>query len=139
MTVPGDDQFYSKALRRIYRNVIALGILGAIVAGFREGPLFGLGFLVGAAAALLTFGWFHLLAGGLTATATGEEEVFTPSRSKRAIVWALAMRYLLFGMAAYVMLKYLGISNVAFLLGLLILAPAVLLEILTEIFLYART
>lgn len=139
MTVPGDDQFYSKALRRIYRNVIALGILGAIVAGFREGPLFGLGFLVGAAAALLTFGWFHLLAGGLTATASGDEEVFTPSRSKRAIVWALAMRYLLFGVAAYVMLKYLGISNVAFLLGLLILAPAVLLEILTKIFLYART
>jgi hypothetical protein len=37
------------------------------------------------------------------------------------------------------MLKYLGINPKAFLLGLLILAPAVLLEILTEIIFYART
>jgi len=139
VTAPGDDQFYSQALRRIYRNVIVLGAAGALVAAVLQGPLFGLGFLVGAAAGLLTFGWFHFLAGGLSAAATDDAGAFTPSRGKRAIVWALAMRYVLFGAAAYVMLNYLGIGNVAFLLGLLILAPAVLFEILTEIFLYART
>lgn len=134
-----DDQFYARALKRIYRNLIGLGIAGAIAAAVLKGPLFGLGFVVGSLGAVVTFGWFHYLASGLSAVATGEEDVLKPSTSKRAIAWALGMRYLLFGALAYVMLKYLGISNVAFLLGLLIVAPAVLIEILTEIIIYART
>ena len=134
-----DDQFYTRALKRIYRNLIGLAVAGGIVAAVLKGPLFGVGFVVGSLGAILTFGWFHYLASGLSAAATGEEDVLKPSTSKRAIAWALGLRYLLFGAAAYVMLKYLGISNVAFLLGLLIVAPAVLIEILTEIIIYART
>lgn len=132
------EQFYRDAIRRVYRNLIAIAVLGAVAAAIHSGYLFGLGFLAGAAGALATFGWFHHLAGGLTVAATGQTAA-PPSPSKRAIAWALGMRYLLLGAVAYGMLNYLGINPKAFLLGLLILAPAVLLEILTEIIFYART
>ncbi len=125
------DQFYAAAYRRIYRNLGALAIIGAIAAAIWKGWLFGLGFLAGGLGALAIFGWFHYLGSALGGDG--------PARSKRALAWAAGMRYLLLGAVAYAMIKYLGISNVSFLLGLSILAPAVLIEILTELILYART
>ena len=139
MTGADDDQFYARALKRIYRNLIAVAAAGAVAGAIARGLLFALGFAAGAIGAILTFVWFHHLASALVAAATGEARAAEPTRGKRAMAWALGMRYLLFAAAAYVMLKYLGISSVAFLLGLLIIAPAILIEILTEIILYART
>jgi len=52
---PVDQAFYQRVLRRIKRNILALGVSGAIAAGAWKGLGVGGGFLIGAAASYLSF------------------------------------------------------------------------------------
>jgi hypothetical protein len=51
----------------------------------------------------------------------------------------IALRYAIVGLAAYAIVRILGITPVAVLAGLLAAFAAVILEILYELILYART
>jgi hypothetical protein len=96
---------------------------------FARGRGAAAGFLAGAGLSYVNFellsGLAHVLGGS------------TP----RAAGWGvlIALRYAIVGVAAYVIVRILGITPVAVLAGLLAVFAAVILEILYELILHART
>lgn len=101
-----------------------LGGAGAIAALCFHGWQWSLGFLAGAAAALLNFGWLDQLVATL-----GEGG----RRPRKRLLLFLSARYLLLGLCGYVIVRYFGVSLVAALLGLFVGVAAVILEILYEL------
>jgi len=121
----GQDQaFYDAAMRRIYRNILILTVVSAIGAGLWKGAAVGFGVLAGGGGSYLIFYWFHRLAERLG-------EAHKPGSLTMAA--SFGFRYLLAGATGYVMMKYLGINMVAMVTGLVILAPAILGEIIYEL------
>jgi hypothetical protein len=88
----------------------------------------GFGFTAGALGAWLSFHFLHQFVETL-----GSDE---RSPRKRLVVF-LALRYLAFGVAGYVIVKYFKLNVSAILAGLLVSVAAVIVEILYEL-LYAR-
>ncbi|MBK5290769.1 MAG: ATP synthase subunit I [Acidobacteriia bacterium] len=131
MTEAADEQFYRAAMRRIYINLLWIsgaGVMGTLLwRGWRD----AVGFAAGAAVSAINFRWFHHLVSAL-GQASG------PARTKGHMAWFLGFRYLIFGLAAYAIVRYFRIQPAALLAGLLVVVAAVLLEILYELF-YART
>ncbi len=129
MSETAETLFYRRAVRRIYWNMVWLSAAGVLVSAWRMDWLWAGGFLFGALAAILNFRWLHRLA---YAVGPGE-----PPRRKRLAFW-LVFRYLLFGLGAYVIVRFFKVNLLAALAGLLVAAAAVLVEILYEL-IYART
>lgn len=125
-----DDEFYERALRRIYRIIVVLGLAGSVVGAWYGGVWWGAGFLAGAAGSFISFHSLHRLAGALGPQSED------PGMARRA--WLFGMRYVLIGAAAYGILKYSEIRVEALVAGLLVAVGAVLVEILFEL-IYART
>jgi hypothetical protein len=123
--VTADQEFYERAIRRIYRNLVALSLAGTLAAAALKGTAVGAGFLIGGGGAILLFYWFHRLVSGLSGTSARRPPLW--------LAWGIGFRYLIIGGAAYVMMKYLGINSVALVAGLLVIAPAILVEILYEL------
>lgn len=118
--------FYDRALKNIYRNLYVLAAAGSAGFTWWRGWRWGVGFLIGSAAVIGLFAWFHRAVNALG--------VNKEPRGAAAMAWAIGLRYVLIGALAYGILNNLGVNRTAFLAGLLILAPAVLIEILTELF-----
>ena len=111
--------------RRILNMTIGVGILGALVATVWKGARTGIGFASGSILSILSlYGWINL------AGALGASE----KPPKRASVAFLAARYVLIGVAVYVIVKILEVRPEAVLAGLLASTAAVLIEILVELF-----
>ena len=128
-TVDGDDLFYDRALRRIYRWLILFSAGGAVaVLALRDWRAM-LGFLTGAGISGLSFRWIHQLADSLGQTAR-------PPRRATAVF--LGLRYLIFGAIGYVIVRVFGVTATSILLGLLVSVAAILAEIIYEL-IYART
>ena len=124
-----DQGFYDRALRRIERIGMGLGVAGALYGLIFHGPRFAAGFLCGASLSLFSFYTLRrlaeLLSGGASATeARGSTAVF-------AMLFGL--RYFLVGAAVYVIVKILEISRMPVLAGLFVAAAAVIVEILYEL------
>ena len=119
-----ESAFYERALRRVYRWMLAVGAAGALAGVALRGWRWGLAFLLGAAAAYLNFYWLH----------QGVEALGENVRPTRKRVLALvALRYLILGAGAYVIVKIFGIQVVALLIGLFVPLAAIILEILFEL------
>ncbi len=120
---------YERALTRIKYLTIAVGLVGTAAMLLARGRGAAAGFLAGAG---LSYVNFELL--------SGLAFVMGGSGSK-ARGWAvlIALRYAIVGVAAYVIVRILGITLVAVLVGLLAAFAAVILEILYELILHART
>lgn len=120
----GDDAFYRRAMRRIYIHVLWLGVAGTLAAALWLGLPWGLGFLIGAGASALNFRWLHQLT-----------ESIGPGAKKpgKGLSVFLSFRYLLFGGAGYVIVRYFEVDIMAALVGLFVAVAAVLLEILYEL------
>jgi len=120
---------YDRALTRIKHLTLLVGLVGTAAVFFAHGRGAAAGFLAGAGLSYVNFellgGLAHVMAGS-TAKARG---------------WAvlIALRYAIVGGAAYVIVRILGITPVAVLAGLLAAFAAVILEILYELILHART
>ncbi len=82
-----------------------------------------IGFLVGAAASYLNFRWLRQMVAGFGAA--------TRIRKRHAVLFGL--RYLIFGAAVYVIVRFFQISAVAALVGFLTAVGAVIFEILYEL------
>jgi hypothetical protein len=121
-----EESFFERALRRISRSIVVLGLGGAaglwIFAGWRGSA----GFAAGAAASWLNFRWLKQLVDALGGR-----------RPRARLVLFLGGRYLLLGLGAYAILRYSEISLPAALAGLFVPVAAVLFEILFEL-IYAR-
>lgn len=120
--------FFERAYRRLNIFLWVFSGAGAIAAVVLNGIQGGLGFLIGAAFSALNFRWLKQLVHALGAKGP-------PRRAWRAVVFGL--RYFLFGVAAYVIVKFFRINALSVLAGLLVAAAAVIAEIIYEL-IYAR-
>lgn len=121
-----DQAFYEGMLRRVKRTILILGVTGALILGFTRGVRMGGGFLLGAAASYLSFWRWQKVV-----------EALGPSPKRRS-AWLLVFRFVGLIAAGYVIIKLTGVNLAAALVGLLVAAAAVTIEILYEL-IYART
>ena len=115
------DAHLDRVTRRMYWLIVALGVVGAGAAFAKAGWQAGLGFLLGAAASYLNFHWLHSLV-----DAMGE------GKARPLLAFFLGNRYFLFGIVAYLIVKWLGINLMAALAGLLVPVAAIFAEVLYE-------
>jgi hypothetical protein len=115
--------FNERALRRIRSLTIAVGLAGAGAVWGWQGARPALGFLMGAGLSIANFEGLSKLAYAIGG-----------SRSPGPVAAMLiALRYLLIGIALYVIVKILGFAPVVVLSGLLTAFGAVVLEVLYEL------
>jgi hypothetical protein len=126
-----DQLFFGRALARIHLWIAFLSASGAIAAGIYGGWRWTAGFLLGAGASWVNFRWIKQLVSSLGDVAAGK-----PPRTRVAVI--LGLRYLLLGVAAYVILNFTALSLAAAFFGLFVPVAAVILEILFEL-VYAGT
>lgn len=118
--------FHDRALTRIVRISIGLGVLGAMFTLIRHGPRAAVGFQAGAMISILSFHGLRRMVEGMGGGGSA------PSAA------IFGLRYFLVGGAVYVIVKVLEITPMAVLAGLFVPAAAVIIEILYEL-IYART
>jgi hypothetical protein len=120
LTPPG---FYDRALRRIGVMTLFLGAAGTVALFATKGSRPAVGFLMGVALSIVNFQGLCMLANALGA-----------SRKPGLLAGLfIGLRYLLVGIALYVIVKLLGFAAVPVLAGLLAPFGAALLEILYEL------
>jgi hypothetical protein len=122
-----DDARLERAVRRMVRLMAVLALAGMLAAFWWRGWKWGAGFAFGALISWLNFRWLKQLTDALGG-----------KRLRRASAIFLALRYLVLGGAAYVILRYSSISFPALLTGLFVSIAAVILEVLFEL-VYERT
>src|SRR5690348_9736288 len=116
-----DPKFYERALRRIGRIMVALGVLGSLGLVVVKGIWIGVSFLIGAAVSYLSFwGWQQV------ANALGPGP-------KKPSSWKFILRIAVLVALAYVIIKFLGLNVAAAVSGLLVSAAAVTLEVVYEL------
>lgn len=126
-----EQLFFERAVGRIQRFILLWTVAGAVAAWLHGGWRWGVGFLLGAGASWFYFRWLHQLVNSLGPGAAAR-------RRRIRVAVFLGLRYLLLGLAAYVILNYSTLSLAAALWGLCAPVAAVILEILFEL-LYAGT
>jgi len=120
---------YDRALSRIKYLTLAVGLFGTVAILVTRGRAAAAGFLAGSGISYVNFellsGLAHVMGGS----------------APKARGWGvlIALRYAIVGTAVYVIVRVLGITPVAVLAGLLAAFAAVILEILYELILHART
>ena len=113
-----------QTLVRIRRLTLVIAVAGATAVLLARGPRDAAGFLAGAAFSLITLrSWIRL-----TQAASGA----SPVPSARAYGLFLALRYVLLAVGLYVIVKVLGITPVATIVGLLVSFAAVILGLVYE-------
>ena len=120
---------YERALTRIKYLTLLVAAAGTAFVLFARGRGAAAGFLAGAGISYVNFELLSGLAHVMGASAP------------KARGWGglIALRYAIVGLAVYVIVRILGITPVAVLVGLLAAFAAVVLEILYELILHART
>src|SRR5262249_18384061 len=125
MALPDVLDFHAASVR-IARFMVVIALAGTVAALVVWGGKWAGGFLAGAGISGFNYRWLvrlvESLGGGRKA---GASTVF------------LALRYLLLGGGAYVILRYTSISLPAVLAGLFVLTAAVFVEVVFEL-IYAR-
>jgi ATP synthase I chain len=121
-----------RAIARIPKWIVAIGILGTGLAGILGGlPYLG-SFCAGAAAALLNFWLIERFVNRLGAAAMSGTR---PSRTG----FRMFIRFLFIALGAFVILKFTGINPVVALCGFLVCPAAVILEIIYELIIYGHS
>jgi len=121
MSATTGDDIYQSIIRRIALIIPIIGIPAAIIAGVLKGPRYGFGFLVGAVLSSASFWrWKKVV-----------DAVGGPAKQRSAWTWLIRFAVLIG--AAYVTVKYLGVSPEAVFLGLLVSAAAVIVALIFEL------
>ena len=115
--------FNERALHRIRILTIAVGIAGAGVLLIRQGVRPALGFLMGAVLSVINFE-------GLSGLAYAIGGARRPGSTAAVLI---SLRYVLIGIALYVIVKILGFAPIPVISGLLAAFGAVILEVLYEL------
>jgi hypothetical protein len=113
---------FDRAAARIARNMLWIAAQGVLAAWAAGGWRWGAGFLLGAAASLVNYLLLKRLVESLGGT------------RRRARGLGFALRYLLVGAGAYVILRFTPINVVGVFAGLFVLIAAVFVEAAYEIF-----
>ena len=119
-----EADFHSQALRRVYRIIPWLTGGAVLASAVWKGPLTGLAFLIGAAAAYYNFSWVHQMVEGL-----GEDG----KRPRKRVYVLFLLRFGLLAVGGYVIVKIFGLNGIAALAGLFVPVAAMTIEILYEL------
>ena len=123
---PAAESFYSGALARISRYMLLLAVLSSALLLLRFGWPIALGFAAGCAIAYLNFHWLKR-----AVTALADRITQTGSRRGR-VVWKFVLRYVLAGIAAYLLFRLAPVTLKGFLAGLFLPVAAILCEAVYE-------
>ena len=118
------EAFYSGALDRIRRFMLALWVAFSLAAWLRFGWRIAFGFAIGCAIAYLNFHWLKKVVSALAdrITQTGNRQ------SGKGIVFRFLLRYLLMAIAAYAILSVSPANLYGLLAGLFLPVAAVACE-----------
>jgi len=116
-----DDLFYQQVQRRIKIIIFVLGVGGAMALAIWKGLAIGAGFLTGAAVSFLSYWRWEQIVSSLGGG----------PKSRRSLWWML--RSLILVALAYAIIRFLGLDLPAAMVGLLIPAAAVILELIYEL------
>lgn len=128
-----DVAFYRAAERRIEYFTMAVGIAGALGAGFMWGFRAAAGFAAGAVLSWLNYRWIKSGVGGaakLARAQQGAEKVAVP----RGMYFKFVAQYVLLILAAYVTLTYFVLPVASLLAGFGAVVVAVLAEAAGQLF-----
>jgi hypothetical protein len=118
-----DPDFYRKALGRVKKLIVIIGLAASIALCAWKGIRYGGGFLAGAAASYFSFWRWEQVVQSLTAA-----RATAPPSS-----WRFAIRILVLLAVSYVIIVYSGVNRTAALAGLLTPAAAATIEIVYEL------
>ena len=127
---PDSDRFYAGALDRIRVLMMVLGGALCLGAWLMFGMRPALGFLLGCVIAYLNFQWLKSGISGLADRATNSGK----AQSGKGIVARFLLRYVLLGVAAYVILTSFPASLRGLFAGLFLPVGAIACEAVYEIF-----
>jgi hypothetical protein len=118
--------WYARSLERMERAAIVIAACGFVAALILAGWKNALGFASGAVISHFNFGlWKRITA------AIGEDGPKAPGSANAVL---LGLRYLLIGGAVFVIIKFLDVSVLAVMGGLLVTVAALLVELVRQIF-----
>ncbi len=124
------DEFYSGALARISRIMIALAVVCTLAAWLRLGWRVALGFACGCAIAYVNFHWLKRVV-----TVLGDRITDTGKpRSGKGIVVRFLLRYFLMGLAAYAIFTVSRASLFGLLAGLFLPVAGIFCEAAYEVY-----
>jgi ATP synthase I chain len=118
------DRFFSAAIPRMLRSVLFLGALFALIAAWRFGLISGLGFAAGAFIAFLNFRSLNKAVHSLASRVVEAKQAV----SAFSLISGFFLRYLLAGIAAYVIFTSSSQAFRGFLFGLCTPVVAMLIE-----------
>jgi ATP synthase I chain len=124
------DDFYSRALERIQRLMIILGVAALATAWTFWGLRIAIGFALGATIAYLNFRWLEQVVSGIADLTI---QSGTPA-SNRGVVHRFLLRYFLMAIVAFVILTVSRESLYGLFAGLLLPVAAILCEAAYEAF-----
>jgi hypothetical protein len=123
-TSQATDDFYSRALERIHKFMLVLGVAAVITGTAMFGWRIGVGFAVGGGVSFLNFYWLKKVVAGVAAATIQSRMPF----SSRWVVHRFLLRYFLMAMAAFVILTVSRDSLYGFFAGLFLPVAAMLSE-----------
>jgi hypothetical protein len=123
---PADD-FYARALDRIQKIMLVLGIAGLITAWAFFGWRIGVGFALGSVIAYLNFHWLMKIVAGISELTT-----VSGTATSRRVVHRFVLRYVLMAVIAFVILAVSRESLYGLFAGLFLPAAAILCEAVYE-------
>ena len=121
------DEFYSRALERIQKFMLLLGIAALVTAFVFFGWRIGLGFALGAAIAHANFYWLKKVVAGLGETTSG-------MASGRKVAHRFLLRFILMAVIAFVILTVSRESLYGLFAGLFLPVTAILCEAVYEVY-----
>jgi small-conductance mechanosensitive channel len=127
---PESDRFYAGALDRIRILMIVLGGALSLAAWLIFGMRPALGFLLGCVIAYLNFQWLKSGVSGLADRASNSGK----AQSGKGIIARFLLRYVLLGVAAYVILTSFPASLRGLFAGLFLPVGAIACEAVYEVF-----
>jgi small-conductance mechanosensitive channel len=119
----GNGSGFENSEQWIARLTLVLGVLAAAAAAGLYQRLWGIGILIGAVLAWLNFRWLRQGMDALTESATAQAGQRKP-QVPLTTYFTAAFRYVLIGLAVYVIFKYLNVPVLSMILGLCALGAA---------------
>ena len=116
-----DQEFYERAIRRIKRIILVLGLTGALALCIWKDLRFGCGFLIGAAASYLSFWRWERV---VEAIVTGKT---------RQPAWRFVLRFIVLLAAGYVIIRITSLNLTAAAMALLLPGAAVTVEMIYDL------
>jgi hypothetical protein len=130
VTSVDSEAFYSGALERIRWFMIGIALAAVVIAVLRYGPRPALGVALGCVIAYLNFHWLKRVVNAMAERITNTGK----TQSGKGIVLRFLLRYLLMGIAAYVILSVSPASLYGLFVGLFLPVAAIACEAGYEVY-----